>query len=212
MALPFTDAFTGAAAVLANPPYTQMALPSTTATLNRDGSGNCKASAVDSTNDIVAFDNSNTYNNDQYAQVTIISGIASGSHYAAVWVRCSGTGTGAAGYQFYTDGASGAGHTGIAKWVAGTQTVLKDIATTFTANDIMKIAVVSDTITAYKNGASVDSVAGGGAVASGAAGLSVYNSVNNDVTLDTFEGGNTSSATGKFRNFYAESSAFYGAQ
>lgn len=187
MALPFTDAFGAAAAVLGNPPWTQVALAAQT--VNYDGAGSAKASAANATTDIIAYDNSNSYSPDQYGQVTIAGGLSSGLQYAEVFVRCSGTGASFKGYQFLTDGASGAGHTELWSYSGGTGTLLRNFATTFTTGDVMRIEVVGTTITCYKNGVSLGTQTSAVA-ASGAPGIGVFNSSVNAVLLDNFQADN----------------------
>lgn len=188
MALPFQDSFTGGAGVLGNPPYTQANIGSSGKTVNLDGAGSAKASAVDASLDIAAYDNSNTYNNDQYAFATISGGLASGTNYAEIFVRCTGTGATFKGYQFLTDGASGAGHTELWLYSGGTGTLLRNFATTFTTGDVMKIDVVGTTITCYKNGASLGTQSNAVAT-TGAPGIGMFNGSANNLLLDTFEAG-----------------------
>lgn len=192
MALPLLEPFTGTAAVLPNPPWTQQE----TTTVNRDGSGSGKASAADATHDISAFDNSNTYNNNQYAQATIVSGLSAGNNYAAVCVRCSSSGATKNYYYLYTDGTTGTGHARIGKYVAGTDTELLALATAPVNGDVIRLEVSGSLLTAYKNGSSIGSVTDGGAsLASGAAGCGFYNNVSNSVLIDTWEGGNLAAFT-----------------
>lgn len=187
MSLPLTEAFGAGAGVLANPPWTQQE----TATVNTDGAGRGKASAVDAVHDLCAFDNSNTYNNDQYAFQTIVSGLSNSNNYAIVYVRASGTGASKNNYYLTTDGVNGAGHTAIGKYVSGTQTELLPLspAAAFTSGDVMRIEVSGTTITAYKNGVAIGNVTDSG-LASGAAGCGMFNQAANNVLIDTWEGGN----------------------
>lgn len=190
MALPFQEAFTGGAAVLANPPWTQANIGSSGKTLNTDGSGRGVASATDTTFDVMAFDNSNVYSNDQYGFVTAVGGLVSGTNYAEVMVRCSGSGASFQGYQLIADGdVASPGHTDLLKWVGGSSSVLFSFATSWAGGDVMRIDVVGTLITCYKNGVSIgtfnDTVS---PITSGAPGCGVYNQVADTVVIDTFEG------------------------
>lgn len=193
MALPFQEAFGAAAGVLGNPPWTQAALSATT--LNYDGAGSGKASAFDASFDVIAYDNSNTYPADQYAQVVIAGGIFSGQQYAEVFVRCSGTGGTFKGYQFLTDGKTGGGAGSTELWVysGGTATVLTNFAVTFVAGDVMRIEVKGTTVECFRNGVSLGTFTDSVAV-SGAPGCGVFNSASSQVTLDNFEGGSLASS------------------
>jgi hypothetical protein len=181
------EAFGAGAGVLATP-WTQAALSGTT--LNTDGAGHGKASAADASFDCMAYDGVHVYQNDQYGQVQIAGGLTSGVSYAIVLVRCSGSGGSFQGYEFITDGsAAGAGHTELYKYLAGVGSVKANFLTGFTTNDVMKIDVVGNLFTVYKNGVSIgtftDSVS---PIASGAPGCGVFNTTNNAL-LDNFEGG-----------------------
>ena len=176
-----TEAFTGPRGTLANPPWTQQR---TAGTVNRNGSGLGKGSP--SPNDLHAFWNAATFSNDQYSQVKIAGGLASHSQYAIVLVRASGVGDAAGkNYAFATDGGSGATHTDLSKNINGTQTILRNFATTFATGDVMKIDVVGTLITCYKNGASIGTYSDA-SLASGSPGVGMYGST---VTIDNWEGG-----------------------
>lgn len=194
MSLPFFETFTGGAAVLANPPWTQAALSART--LNVDGSGSGKASAIDAGFDIIAYDNSNTYSADQYAQVVIAGGLQSANNWAEVFVRCSGSGGTFAGYQFITDGAVGGGaaHTELWYYSGGVATLLRNFAVTFVTNDVMRIEVSGTTITCYQNGVSIGTQVDSHVAGPGAGGAGVFNTSSNNVLLDTFESGNLSAS------------------
>ena len=182
----FTDAFGAGAGVLASP-WTQAALSART--LNYDGSGSAKASAADASFDVIAYDGVNVYSPDQYGQITIAGGLSSGVQFAEVFVRCSGvTGT-FKGYQFLTDGVTGAAHTELWSYSGGSGTLLRNFATTFTTGDVMRIEVVGTIITCYKNGASLGTQASSVATV-GAPGIGVFNSATNAVLLDSFVGDN----------------------
>jgi hypothetical protein len=192
MALPLLEPFTGGAGVLGNPPWTQQHAT----TVNYDGSGRGKASAANASDDLCAFDNSNTYSNAQYAQQTIVSGLASAANYAIACVRCSGTGATKNNYYLATDGVNGTTHTSIGKYVSGAQTELLPLspAAAFTSGDVMRITVSGTTLTAYKNGVAIGSTTDS-SLASGAAGCGMYNQSANNILLDTWQGGNVAPIT-----------------
>lgn len=196
MTLPLVESFGAGAGVLGNPPWTQQE----TTTVNTDGSGRGKASGANASLDLGAFDNSNTYAAAQYAQQTIVSGLANSANYAIVYVRMSGTGGSKNGYYLTTDGVNGAGHTAIGKYVAGVQTELLALspAAAFTSGDVMRLEVSSGfLLTAYKNGVAIGSTTdGGSSLASGAAGCGMYNQAANNVLIDDWQGGDFSGGAG----------------
>lgn len=96
---------------------------------------------------------SGTWGNDHIAHVNV-GNLTSGVNYAAVCVRLATTG-GGRGYEVYTDGVSGAGHTEIARWDAGAATVLASVATTFVNGDKLSLRIAGTTLTVYKNDVSV---------------------------------------------------------
>lgn len=197
MSILLSEPFTGGAAVLGNPPWTQQE----TVTINKDGGGRGKASGVDASNDLFAFDNAGVYAVDQYALMTIIAGLASGDGYAFVTVRASGTGAGKNNYYLATDGVNGAAHTTIGKYVANVQTGLLSLspAAPFALNDRMKLVATGvnpTTLEAFKALAASPTVwVSLGTITdsdhdSGAAGLGLYNGTSNNITFDDWEGGN----------------------
>ncbi len=197
MTLPLQEPFSGAAGVLATPPWTQEALSATT--LNYDGAGSGKASAADGVKTVYAYDNLNVYSPDQYAQHIIIFGLASGSNHADLIVRASGAGVTVKHYEFYTDGASGAGHTDLRIRWNGVATLLRSFATTFVSGDGMRIEIAGKIITCYKDGAALgtyDTSGDANQIATGAAGCGVFNSATNQVLIDTWQGGNLPAAVG----------------
>jgi hypothetical protein len=189
MSLPATETYTGAQAVMPNPPWTQQRTTGHTA---QDGAGHGSPDVT--TNAVYAFWNNDAFNNDQYAKKVITSGLSSGLRYAAVTVRASATGDASYNlYGFRTDGASGATHTEVFKVVAGTLTVLGNFATTFANGDEMKITVVGTTIECFQNGVSLGTVTDS-SLASGSAGEGGQTDVLGSILWDTWEGGNMSSA------------------
>lgn len=189
MGFPSKESGAGSSGVLPST-WTQGALVAQT--LNLDGAGNIKASAVGA-NEVVGYRNENVFNPDHYSKATIRGGLASGTNYAEVWARVSGTNTTLNGYAFFTDGVSGTGHTAIDKWTNGVGAEIAAIATTFATGDEMKIAVVGPLISVYKNGALVGSFSDA-SFPTGSPGLAVVNSGTNNVVLQNFEGGNVAEA------------------
>jgi len=176
-----TENFSGTSGALPNPPWTQQR---TSATVRRNGSGLGIGSA--NPNDLHAFYNGATFNSDQYSQVRIAGGLASNKQYAIVLVRASGVGDALEkNYAFATDGGSGATHTDLSRNINGTQTILRNFATTFAAGDVMKIDVVGTLVTCYKNGVSLGTYTDA-SLASGSPGVGMYGS---SVTIDDWEGG-----------------------
>lgn len=96
----------------------------------------------------------------QNARVTVIT-VSAAPLYVRVGVRCTGSGGTLQMYGFYTNGASGAGNTEVDSWTGGAQTVVGNVATTFTTNDILELRVTgsgaSISLQPYKNGSPVGS-------------------------------------------------------
>lgn len=111
----------------------------------------------------------NTFGNDQESQV-VVGNISTNIRYSAVAVRASGTRC----YEAYTDGASGAGHTAIARIDAGVETEILAVATTFTAGDVLKLGIVGTTLQMYKNGTAVGGTVTDATYASGQPGIGTY--------------------------------------
>lgn len=175
-----TETFTGTAGALSGS-WTQQDQPGT---VNRTGSGLGKGSVNEK--DLFVYWNATTFSNDQYSQVRIAGGLASGTQYVQISVRSSGTSEAAfKGYAFYTDGIAGAGHSEVARVVNGSWFALRSFATTFTTGDVVKMSIVGTKITLYKNGASIGTVTDA-TLTTGAPGVGVYGST---VTIDDWEGG-----------------------
>jgi uncharacterized protein YjdB len=176
----YTESFTGTAAPLSGSWSQQR----TSGTINKNGLGRGVGSA--NAKDLFAFWSANTFSNDQYSQATITGGLSGGSQYVQIIVRATGTGDGRySNYLFYTDGASGGGHTEVAKNINGAQTTFRSFAVTFATGDIIKISAVGTTITCYKNGVAIGSVTDS-SLPGGSPGIGVYGST---VTVDNWEGG-----------------------
>ncbi len=154
------------------------------------------ATGANSSDDWDAYWNADSFAADQYSKATIMA-VSNGAHYAGVIARASGASGTFKCYQCVTDGASGSGHTEIAKVTNGSFTSLKAVATTFTAGDIIEIrcsGTTTTTIAMYKNGALVDSVTDSSTPhTSGAAGIVGFHRDLTVGTVDDWEGGNLSS-------------------
>jgi uncharacterized protein YjdB len=174
------EAFTGTAGPLTGS-WTQQSLQGT---VNRNGLGLGKGTY--NNQDLFAFWNANTFSNDQYSQVRVGGGLATGSQYVQIAVRSTGTSNSSyTGYAFYTDGAAGAGHSEVAKVINGTWTALRSFATTFGTGDVVKLKVVGTSITVYKNGVALGTVTDS-SLPNGSPGVGVYGS---SAMLDDWEGG-----------------------
>jgi uncharacterized protein YjdB len=181
----YTEAFAGVAGALSGS-WTQQR---TSGTINRNGAG----LGVGSVNakDLFAYWSANSFGADQYSQARIAGGLSSGSQYVQIIARASGKGDATySNYLFYTDGASGSGHTEVAKNINGVQTTLKSFATTFASGDVIKIGVAGTTITCYKNGVALGTVSDA-SLTGGAPGIGVYGST---ITVDDWEGGSAAAA------------------
>src|SRR4051812_44375737 len=194
MALPATENFAGGAAALSGS-WAQRTV-SGAATVNRDGSGLGTQSAIDASFDKFAVWTADAFAADQYAQV-VVKAVASTAAYAEAMVRSAGNAGTFSGYTFYTDGVNGAGHTELAVFSAGTPTVLCNFspAAAFATGDVLKMQVVGNVITCYKNGVVLVPSTGGTSVtnstlASGSAGLGCFWGAGSAPTFDDWEGGN----------------------
>jgi hypothetical protein len=194
MPLPSTDPFTGAAGVAPNPPWTQAGI--TAETVNYDGAGHGKASAVNASLEVLAFVNDNTFSADQLGRLTIAGGLSPTFNYAVVVLRGAKDGTGSSfqGYEINTDGSSGAAHTEYVKWVNGAATVLGNFAATYATNDIMEGRMSGTTISLWKNGTQVGSAVDSTFSRAGAPGAGFYNFSANSMLIDDFTGDNITAA------------------
>jgi hypothetical protein len=115
----------------------------------------------------------------QNAQLTPF-GLSSSAVYVGPSIRCNGTGASFGCYQIVTDGASGSGHTEIAKWVSDSYSAISAIATTVVAGtDVIKIDITgtggSSSLKAYKNGVQIGStITGDTSHSSGEPGIDIY--------------------------------------
>lgn len=193
MSIRIFDSGAGSAAALSSP-WVQMNLEGST--LNRDGAGNFKASGVNTTSDTVAYRN-DSIGNDQWARITINAALDPTLQYCGVVLRASGTsGATAKAYTIFTDGGSGASHTGIGMyWNSNATTVLKTVTTTFTQGDELMGRVVGTVIYMYKNGVLIDSYDTSGdtnQITSGGPGITMSNYDTNTMLAKNFEAGDTS--------------------
>jgi hypothetical protein len=156
----------------------------------RDNKANATADA-----DSYAIRNEGGYSADQSSKANI-TGMSSFSEYRGVCARCAGSEATFRGYVVLTDGSSGAGHTGIGKVTNGSTAVLKDVTTTFAANDQIEIRCTGTspvTIAFYKNGVLVDSTTDNDSpYTDGAPGIYAYG---NTPGLDDWEGADIAGGT-----------------
>lgn len=184
MALPRLESFAGSAGVL-DGTWTQQR---TSGTINYDGSGNAVTNSGDV--DAFAFDNSNVYPDNQYAILTIgVNGFGVGDR-VGVLTRASLTGdANYKNYCFYTDGASGAGHTAFGRITADVLTELTSFATTFAASDVMELRSTGSLHECFKNGSSLGTFTDSTHV-SGSAGLEIQDTSGGTImTVGSWEGG-----------------------
>lgn len=121
-----------------------------------------------------------TFANNQQAVVkAAVLGSSSELHALA---RFNATGS---GYSAATDGATGAGHTRLIKYVAGVATEIKAVATTIATADTFGINVNGTTISFVKNGTIIDSVVDA-TYSAGQPGCAVYGGTSGAGRLDDF--------------------------
>lgn len=125
----------------------------------------------------VEYNNLDSYNANQYAQVVIKKGT---NGYQGVCVRADSSGnayciTLESSYSFY-------------KFTTGTRSLLGSGSHSWTDGHTLKLDIVSDTLTAYDNGVSFATQAGGGAIAAGSAGMIGY--IDTTAKMWDWEGGN----------------------
>lgn len=152
-------------------------------------------------NDAGYYDGSNSYAQDQYAQVQVITASAATVNFVSAVVRVQ-----AGARQFYSAGVYGAiGGTvtyEIFKRDGATRTSLKTGSTAVNTLDLIRVEATGGsptTLTLKINGTVIDSVADASTpFTAGFAGfyLFVDSGVQADATLDNFEGGNVSGGGG----------------
>lgn len=101
----------------------------------------------------------NSFNNNQYSEITI-SALTDGSSFMAPGVRMSGAAVGGSGntngYIGLAIGPTGSASTAfITKFVNGTQTNITSVAATFQIGDVIRISAVGTTITMFQNGTQI---------------------------------------------------------
>jgi hypothetical protein len=129
----------------------------------------------------IAYDNSNTYTNNQYAQCQLNS---TGSNVNGVAVRAASGGN---AYVFRASVTAGSYMVG--KFVAGTGTNLSgNIAQTFSVGDALLLTVVGTTLTAYQNGVQLYTTTDSSLTA-GAAGVSGAGIGGGGTSITSWQGG-----------------------
>lgn len=199
-ALPFTDAFTGTDGTALGTYSANWTVPVVAG--NAQIKSNAVAPSVAAAypyNDGAAYNNSETYNDDQYAQVVItFSGFPGVAIGPAVRLNSNGE-----GYQCVYLPASGQGAIRKTAYSAGngiTNTNLALDGVTATSGDTYKCKVVGNTITMERNGTQTASVTDT-TFTTGQPGLGLSGSETTGAALmDTFEAGNVASAPPT--NFY----------
>lgn len=178
MALPATEAFTGASAALSGS-WTQ-ARP-TDGTVNKDGSGKGQASAAA---DPMVWWNADTFDPNHYAQAEVYSVGTGGSRTCSPCVRCSGTSNATSSGYIYQCGDN------LYKLVSGTFTSLaSDPASgSWVDADVARLEAASTAIKMKRNGTQIGSTVTDSALSSGAAGLHLFNNSTNRV--DNWQGDN----------------------
>lgn len=176
--------FTAAAGVL-DGTWTQQR---TSGTINYNGLGAAGTNTLDV--DGFAFDNSNVYPDNQYGKLTIGTGALSAGDRVGVLTRASLTGdANYRNYCFYTDGSSGAGHTGFGIIVADVLTELRSFATTFSPADVMELRSTGALHECFKTGVSLGTFTDA-TLTSGSPGLEIQDGTGGSTTtVSDWEGG-----------------------
>lgn len=163
MSIPVSEPFTGAAASLPNPPWTN----TETGPVSLSGTG---TGDIGGAGDNIAIWNADSFPADQVATVTnTITLAGTGVTYVGLVVRSDAAAEASCNcYQFFTDGGS---DTELVKIVAGTLTVLgTDNAMPANAGDVLSLSIVGSLLTASRNGTPVITVTDA-SIASGQPGL-----------------------------------------
>lgn len=147
MALPAVADFSGAAAPLPNPPWTQSA----TRSIAVDGLG--RATVYQTNSDCASTWNADTFSDDQHCEIVAAATLTGGDEtYIGASVRSDGLDENSTGtvYNFWCDGGT---NTRLNKYVAGAFTQLDDNdATTCTSGDSFVMDATGTSITVTKNG------------------------------------------------------------
>ncbi len=153
MALPATESFTGALALLADPPW---AVGTFTYDVQKDGTGlgSCNLNG----SDCYRWWDADTFPNDQYGEITWASTpTVAGNDYLYLQGRGNwGSGQMQTGYWAWSDGLS---DTAILRVDTGSLTSLGTAnATTFVSGDVMRLELSGTSIKLLKNGSAIISV------------------------------------------------------
>lgn len=183
MALPATDAFTGANGTALQTYSANWVINSGGLVINTNS-----VAPASSGNECGARWNADTFANDQYAQATLVAKEGTSNFAAGVGVRHAAGGT-ATYYGYYADGASSSF---VFKMVAGTWTQLGAAFGSIATSSVMRLEVQSTTLTAKIGGVS-QGTRTDSAIASGSAGLSGY-STSTAMRVDTWEGSDLTTA------------------
>lgn len=191
-ALPFTDAFTatdGTALTTYNSnwTYNNSGVTAQTFAINTNA---VHPTTSGGPAEIAAHVNSETFNNDQYAQGTIAN-LASGV-YIGLAVRCA-SGATQTFYDYISDSAD-ASYLG--KYVAGSYTQLGSAGAVFMTSLAIRLEVSGSDLRPMRAGATADigiQTDASSPIASGFAGIAGY-SGSTGARLDNFEGGNLATA------------------
>lgn len=178
MSIPAIEDYSGVAAPLAGS-WTQMLSGVGTVTVNKNGAN--KGVASSAADDAFAYRNERVYSPNQFSEIRVTSGLASGTNFIQLLCRAGGVTATSKGYEFYSDSVTGATHTEIARRVANASTVLLSIAGTVAAGDLLRmitldVGVGKVLISVFKNnvlfGSVIDSNVA--AILTGAPGMGLF--------------------------------------
>jgi hypothetical protein len=181
MALPATDSFTRG-------PASTVDIDVYSANWTQDSStGDFK---VDGTTDNVWSDktegschwNADSFDNDQYAEIVIVSSSSGNWHGVSVRADTGGANT---YYGFYGDSSSQY----LFEQIAGSWTEISSTGNGFSASDVVRLEVDGTSLSALVNDSEEESASGESGISSGAAGLS-SSAGSSTPRMDDWEGGN----------------------
>lgn len=183
MTLPASDTFTGTNGT---------ALQTYNSSWGINTSGfvlNSNALVGTNAHDAFAYWNADTFDNDQYSQLTAVAVVA--DTYVGPAVRMAKSSTQTA-YFMQGDSADGLY---LMKIVNGTETQLGSAAAVVAANDVLRLEIVGTTLTPKRNGNAINPPGAqtDSSIASGAAGIDIYNN-NTGGRVDDWSAGNISAA------------------
>ena len=186
MALPASDAFTGANGTLVaySANWTQ-----NVGAMNISSNSVAPNSASDQSQ---ASWNADTPSNDQYSQITVV--VISNGVYVGPAVRMTTSGVG--GYYIEADGIDGFY---LFKNVSGTETQLGSKTAVVATNDVLKLTANGTTITPNKNGSTTGTPGAqtDSSIASGRIGINGWGQGTGS-RMDDWTGGNVSAAAASF--------------